>query len=204
MVSPAEGWAVGQSDSSMGSMGAILHYSGGVWTSVPSPRGPALLDSIAMVSPTNGWAGSESGLIQYNGSSWQRVQTPADSPNMAFITGIAVHSPTDVWVLGNVIEHYNGSAWQTIPDQPGPGLLRGVSMTSATDGWAVGGDSGRADIHRFSDGRWQQVDSPTDAPLWAIAMDSPSDGWAVGAGVILHYTGGAWRVIPGPIDVHGA
>ena len=139
-----------------------------------------------------------------NGSSWQRVQTPADSPNVAFITAIAVHSPTDIWALGNIIEHYDGSTWQTIPDQPGPGLLRSVSMPSATDGWAVGGDSGRADIHRFSGGRWQQVDSPTDAALWAISIDSPTDGWAAGVGVILHYTGGAWHVVPGPIDVHGA
>jgi photosystem II stability/assembly factor-like uncharacterized protein len=199
MLSSAEGWIAGNDNT-------ILHGTGGNWQSVPAPQGLAMVGGIAMRSPTDVWITTDRGFLHYNGSAW-RKSGPALSQ---FPGGITLLSPTDGWGVGSNILHFDGTTWKPAGDQPGSELLRGIAMTSATNGWAVGGQehgpsgSETAALLYYSGGRWQQVDSPTDAGLFAVAMDSPSDGWAVGAGVILHYTGGAWHVVSGPIDVHGA
>jgi photosystem II stability/assembly factor-like uncharacterized protein len=59
MVSPTDGWAVGEA-------GTILHYRDGSWSTVSSPI--KLLFSVAMISPTDGWAVGGSGtILHYSG-----------------------------------------------------------------------------------------------------------------------------------------
>lgn len=55
VISPTEGWAVGES-------GTILHYHGGSWSRASSPTN-MYLDSVAMDSPTDGWAVGGGGTI---------------------------------------------------------------------------------------------------------------------------------------------
>ncbi len=95
--------------------------------------------------------------------------------------------------------------------------LLGVSMVSATDGWAVGDDDpvGKhtALLLHYTGVRWEQVALPKGLDptvgLSGISMVSPSEGWAVGPGwsdtsttpatnraALLHYTHGAWNVVP--------
>ncbi len=95
--------------------------------------------------------------------------------------------------------------------------LRGVSMISATDGWAVGDDDpvGKqtAMLLHYTGVRWEQVALPKGldptVSLNGISMISASEGWAVGSiwpdtsatsatnkAVLLHYTHGAWNVVP--------
>ena len=63
MVSPTDGWAVGEG-------GIILHWNGSVWSQVTSPITGWLL-SVAMVSTTDGWAIGEGGVIlHWNGGTW--------------------------------------------------------------------------------------------------------------------------------------
>ncbi|HEX8033162.1 MAG TPA: zf-HC2 domain-containing protein [Ktedonobacterales bacterium] len=104
--------------------------------------------------------------------------------------------------------------------------LRGVSMVTATDGWAVGDDDpvGKqtAMLLHYTGVRWEQVALPagldSTVSLNSISMISTSEGWAVGStwpetgantgrqrAVLLHYTGGAWKVVPNsfPIGLTG-
>jgi hypothetical protein len=93
--------------------------------------------------------------------------------------------------------------------------LNDMAMTSATDGWAVGeidganGQPAQGVILRYSDCHWSQVALDLkDVGLTHISMDSPTDGWASGQWdynnanynsqglILLHYTGGAWSVVP--------
>lgn len=96
-------------------------------------------------------------------------------------------------------------------------MLRGVSMVSATDGWAVGddlsGEKQTAMLLHYTGVRWEQVALPKGldptVSLSGISMVSTSEGWAVGPtwrdtsttpatnrAALLHYTHGAWKVVP--------
>jgi hypothetical protein len=59
------GWAVGTQ--------GILHYDGSVWRKVDCPV-KAPLQSILMISPTDGWCGSTEGdLLHYDGVQWRQA-----------------------------------------------------------------------------------------------------------------------------------
>src|SRR5262249_15991512 len=95
----------------------------GSWTVVPTPNpaggGQNILNAIAMVSPSDGWAvgeGQYESLAEHwNGSVWSIVP----SPNLQTLTdmkGVAAVSSTDVWAVGDnggvgMTMHWNGSAW---------------------------------------------------------------------------------------------
>jgi len=92
----------------------------------------------------------------------------------------------------------------------------GISMVSADEGWAVGYTVNDRDattrplMLHYTHGRWMQVALPASldphTSLTSVAMVSADEGWAVGTvpppaaggpikGVLLHYSGGQWRVV---------
>lgn len=85
-------------------------------------------------------------------------------------------------------------------------FLRKVAMVSASEGWAVGGIyvpnsegnglvSADSLLLHYINGKWTQVQSPTNHFLYSLQMLSTTEGWAVGdGGVILHYHGGQWSI----------
>ena len=68
LVSPDDGWAVGQE-------GVILHWDGHAWSQVVSPVTATRLHDVDMVSPTDGWAvGDYPGIIlRWDGVHWSLV-----------------------------------------------------------------------------------------------------------------------------------
>jgi photosystem II stability/assembly factor-like uncharacterized protein len=69
--------------------------------------------------------------------------------------------------------------------------IRSIKMVSPDEGWAVG--AGGLIMH-YTNGTWQQVNSPTINTLNSLAMVSANKGWAVGNnGTILHYQDGSWH-----------
>ncbi len=210
MVSPTEGWAVGNN--------TILHYTtpsnGGTegagggrgrWEKVKSPgdENYALYD-IKMVSADEGWATGGSGIMHYKDGTWSEVERGVQEGMYC----LAVISADDVWALGSYghATHYDGTAWtaQNLdPDAMSSRLrLWGASFSSSSDGWAV--DSTDGALLHYSDGKWQKLDKslrPTreygrSSDLNDIYMLPTGEGWAVGAeGWILHYIDGKWEEI---------
>ena len=138
MVSPDDGWAVGQS-------GEIKHWDGSKWTDVGGYDSSSTLNSVVMVSADDGWAVGYSGrILHWDGTRWSQTNSP-------------------------VIDNLNS-----------------VAMVSPNDGWAVG-DSGR--ILHWDGNSWVEVSSPVTEALKSVTIVSANEGWAAGAGgVILHYT----------------
>jgi photosystem II stability/assembly factor-like uncharacterized protein len=198
MLSPHEGWAVGQASAS----GLIVHYQDGSGSlqTVHVMHVGGLLD-VSMVSRDEGWAvGGGGSIFHYSGGAWMI----APSPTTAQLRSIAMISATDGWAVGEngTILHYTGSVWSTVAS-PTDSFLYSVAMVSANDGWAVGqvGESGF--LLRYTDGTWTEVPSPADAFLTSVRMVSADEGWAVGDGfnaqsVIFHYTAGTWQTMTSP------
>ena len=194
MVSSTEGWAGGQS---AGNVGIILHYTvtGGVgaWATFPAPSTPSpipSLNSVFMLSPTDGWAvGDDATILHYTVSggigTWNLITvsgTPGLSP-AANLTNVFMLSPTSGWAVGGiqasgsyaagpVIIYWDGTKWSPVPT---PAIPAGLSPTGHTA-----------------------------ATLKSVYCTGPNDCWAAGQpgklfATLLHWDGVAWNhVITSP------
>jgi hypothetical protein len=228
MVSPTEGWAVGNyTDFNNALFGLILHYTNGIWTvqkTLPNDH----LNGLAMLSASDGWAVGDNGdqqqsvLLHYIGGAWMNVPLAGHSLNQIVMT-----SPTDGWIVeqpqfDSPLWHYNGTTWTAL-SIPGMYSISLLSMVSPSDGWAVGfktpssarmaySSYGGPTIFAHYDGKtWKIAQTYTqDMHVTGLSMDGPDDGWAVGSVVngtgavvgskplYLHYTGGHWTQVNGP------
>jgi photosystem II stability/assembly factor-like uncharacterized protein len=172
----------------------ILHYTGGSWNTITPPPGSYFLNSVFMVSSTEGWAVGEQLAV---------------SPNPP--TGIILHYT----VTGGV------GTWAIFPAPSTPGPippLKSVFMLNANEGWAVGDN---ATILHYTVtggvGTWNLVvvsGTPGLTPyanLTSVFMLSPTSGWAVGglqttgfpgsdndAPVIIYWDGTKWEPVAVP------
>jgi hypothetical protein len=131
---------------------------------------------------------------------------------------VSADSASDAWAAGqsngatgglvNLVLHWNGTAWASVPvPSPGTGTvfdsLDSVSALSPTDVWAVGSHSDNNNPLALAlhwDGTaWTQVPVPNAAQntLFAVKALSPNDVWAVGQSgtgqvLVLHWNGTAW------------
>ncbi|HLY30787.1 MAG TPA: hypothetical protein VKQ36_07145 [Ktedonobacterales bacterium] len=212
MLSPTNGWLVGQND--FGST-AIFHYDGRRWSAqaAPASLGAGTLNGvdllgIDMLPSGEGWVVGE--LQPYQ----QATESAPPPPS-----GLILHYVNGVWSVQAIL----------------PGMaLRSVSMVSTGAGWAVGNrdvykavpntqGGGYSDeqtpvMVRYSQGKWSPIPDPVatddpaqDAGLFThVVMRSPNDGWALGqtdeplqdregyaayATLLFHYDGVRWQYV---------
>ena len=163
---------------------AMCHWNGSVWLEEYDYHWYRL-NSIAMVSPDDGWAVGQSGEIKHwDGSKWSDVGSYDSSLTL---NSVALVSVDDGWVVASSgrILHWDGTRWSQVSSLVTDNL-NSVAMVAPNDGWAVG-DSGR--ILHWNGNVWAPVSSPVSEALKSVTMVSANEGWAVGAGgVLLHYT----------------
>ena len=208
MISPTEGWVVGnyfpgqpalaaQARFSNGSStnAIILHYTNGQWVLENQFQG-ADLRSVSMASASEGWA---VGSIFVN-------QNPLP-----------------------LLLHYTAGKWAQAANPPGTnGQLDEfdqIVMNTPTDGWLGGVDgirSGIPQLLHYTNGQWIATRAPSIQDtvsyiITGISMTSTAQGWAVGSRisgpqegkpapsgqsfqptnlqVFLHYDAGVWSVV---------
>jgi len=206
MVSPTEGWAVGQANTNLG---FIAHYTvtGGVgaWATFPAPAtngyGVTLpsLNSVFMLGPNEGWAvGDNATVLHYTVTGGLGTWNPvivSGSPGLSKLvnlTSVFMLSPTSGWAVGGVvlmaanpgaastgpvIIYWDGTKWSPVPAPQIPG---GVSPDAGGGGIA-------------------SVKIPT-AVLKSVYCTGANDCWATGfpgklLATILHWDGFAWNFV---------
>jgi len=211
-ASATDAWAVGFYRTSVSNeLTLIVRWNGTAWLQVPSPdpgSGDNELSGVAAVSATDAWAvGETTGLqngfqtliLHWNGTAWKRVPSP-DPAGPAFansLSAVAAVSASDAWAVGQqspngigqaLIEHWNGTAWKSVPTPgpPAPSQLTGVTVISAGNAWAVGSYGDPGDTHtlieHWNGTTWRQMPSPSpgfSAELFGVASSSTGT-WAVG------------------------
>ncbi|HEX6817188.1 MAG TPA: toll/interleukin-1 receptor domain-containing protein [Ktedonobacterales bacterium] len=165
------------------------------------------LDTISMLSPTDGWAaGAEGLLLHYSGRTWTKVASPTGEE----ITTLAMFSPTDGWAateLGQVTLHYTGGAWKLASLGFKPSAFARVS---ATEGWAVGQDDTDVTSHvvyHYLQGQWQPAPFFGGLPFLSSMCILPdgTEGWAVSLeGDVAHYVRGVWLQSKSPLPTTGS
>lgn len=225
---PDDAWAVGQwspIEHVPPSYPLIEHWNGAKWTLVPVPSsGGRITDldlaAVAAISPTVAWAIGEgvagghfvTVFLGWNGTRWQYLP----SPGALSVSGPAVISADDIWVVGDdkkrtLAEHWDGSKWTRVPtpnafkDRIRNSGLGAVSGSSSDNVWAVGSyQSGPTSldtstlVEHWDGARWQLQPSPNGPPgaqgeraLVSIAALSDTCALAVGsygAGTVLPLT----------------
>jgi photosystem II stability/assembly factor-like uncharacterized protein len=173
--SSSDAWAVDSVS------GAFWHWSGtvglgGGWNEVSAAS--AGLNSVFMVSASEGWAVGVGGIIyHYTGGGW----SPSTSPVGTTLNSVFMVNQNEGWSVGNsgTILHYFSGTWSG-PISPSPTNqdLKAVFMLSQTEGWAVGA-SGTV-LHYLSGG-WMLASNQfgTSQNLNALSFFG-ENGWAVG------------------------
>jgi len=75
----------------------IVNAQAASWSKVTSPT-KVSLESVNMVSPTDGWAVGQRGIIiRWDGTNWNNVTSPN---NYRWLWSVHMVSPTDGWIVG--------------------------------------------------------------------------------------------------------
>jgi len=200
MLSPTEGWAVGDSrptTNTTTALPAIFHYDGSTWNLVPVPRFPDFpftpsaynLTSVTFGPPTSPISRNDGWAVGFNAT------FPASPANQ----------PPNATAL-----HWDGVAWRVQTaglSGANAGPLWSAFMLSSTDVWAVGQTrTGSGTFWHWTGvpglgGGWNLVQPPVSNVAYSVFMVSATEGWAVGSGgAIYHYTGGAWTSFTSPVS----
>lgn len=176
-------WAVGNK-------GLALHGNEAAWSVIG--RVNAELARGWVASPSEGWAigayPDDRTIYRWNGVSWENAFTAEST-----LLDIWGSAPDDVWAVGSIILHWDGSSWQ-VAQRGLSSALRAVHGTGSKDVWAVGGDGLS---QRWNGSSWSNNPKTTDPVLGGyVQFDSVytngQDTWALGASTIFRWTGSGW------------
>jgi hypothetical protein len=175
------------------------------WAVVPSPNVPSAstaLLSVAALSPADAWAVGYSATASnvdqtltehWDGAQWQIQPSPNIGPHasLSAVAAVPQAAPATWWAVGDFLA-------------PSPLSPSGVGQTLILQ-WTSGAG-------------WTLVPSPNVAGmsnlLSAVSADAPTDAWAVGLagspgggsavqGLLEHWDGARWSLVPGPTGVSG-
>ena len=137
---------------------------------------------VSALSRSDMWAigdtaAPEDTLQHYNGTTWQRLSSPALT-GLNF-TRILALSDTDVWVIGSPgggpkeqLLHFDGTQWSSVPIT----VPSGVQLVSiASDGhgglWFSGfGSSAQWAVHRSAAGTWSSTNLGSGRSIFDLAL----------------------------------
>ena len=207
-VASNDEWIVG---SAVGAVSSIAHWNGVAWTAFAPPNVPVAvnLNSIQMLSSSDGWAVGQGGaIIRWDGSSWKSIASPVASPNN--LRSVWLASSADGWAVGDAgapalsqIFRWNGANWNLYQTSPVAAQLNAIHGTGTTNVFAVGNSPGAGSppaIVRWTGGpAWTNI-SPAGVAiglnLYGVFVVSPSLAFAVGdTGTMLRWDGTLWASI---------
>ena len=200
-------WAAAPNDAWATSINTLLpwtvivrHWDGTAWSVVnygPTNRQP--FELIRGTASNDVFTGGPSDLLHWNGTSWSELLTSFTTNDTTFLS-VWGESPSDVWAVGDVIAHRDGTGWKTVmspttPPPPGRETwMQSVWGASSSDVWAVGYLG--AALH-WNGSAWSPVATPSTTTLLGVSGCSSTDVWAVSAGsTIIHWNGTQWSFSP--------
>jgi hypothetical protein len=191
-----DAWAVGDAYEAGegGTQRAIaMRWDGelGEWelTDLPPLGSQSSLTDVAAVTAADVWAvgfdGNSSVILHWDGSAWAAVPAPDPGTPFHHLTGITAVASDDIWAVGGsatgrsgapLALHWDGQAWSIIPTpSPEPEPLDGEPYAGLEDVIAAG---------------------PSD--VWAVGNTENLAPAGISNGLVLHWDGQAWAVVPTP------
>lgn len=184
-------WVVGEG-------GAIRHFDGTSWSSVPAVvtqdlwgiYGFAADDiwAVGTFPSATEPASTPATILHFDGTSWSKVTNNIQGTGI--LRGIWGSDPKNIWVVGDAqqILKWDGTTWVKFPyPLPGQVQMRNLKHVWGTDEsnvWVVGDNS---NLLRWNGKRWNfELSTPRDN-IGAVWGTDPCNAWAVGYnGLTLH------------------
>ncbi len=153
----------------------------------PLPQGD-FLQEVWRDSTGNGWAVGVDSVVRIEGDRASLVRHPVWK-QQNFLEAVWGSGPSDVWVAGTAVLHFDGKTWTDFPEFSWKGI-QDVWGSGPSDVWLVG-ISGQ--IHHYDGKSWSKVPSGITTALFQISGQSASSIWAGGEyGTLLFYNGSTW------------
>jgi len=204
-----DAWAVGMNATA----GTTYRFTGVPvpaigWTEVFVPGSTGCrINSVYMVSTTEGWAAGMCGKIyHWFGGGWTNTNTFGGID----FNSIFMDSSTDGWAVGTggQIAHFTGGIWSApVTPSTTTNTLRSISMVSSSEAWVVG--DGATIVHATNlngAALWTALGVnlvPTLRGLESVHATGGSNVWADGdTGTILQYDGTIWGSITAPLQTN--
>ncbi len=169
VISPDSVWAVGGTNTSGGGgddgehpIVAYRDENGWVIDALWSQFGR--FEAVSGTSPSDIWAagfwydriGNYPLIDHWNGSRW----TVSLAPRVwGYVWDIVAIAPDDVWAIGGVTFHWDGSLWSRVMD-PAEGDLFAAAAVSPSDIWAVGSFENQPFTQHWDGTQWAVVPTP--------------------------------------------
>lgn len=232
---PRDAWAFGLTvvnDPPPNTTPVLRHWNGRAWRSFPVSAALAAFWSRDTVipagssSPRNVWAFTLSNWARWNGRRWTTGRLPGVGSSGAHITGTAVLSRRDVWVVGDLNDasitpyfaHFNGTRWRwsTLPTVSES--MIGISASGPDNVW-MAGNSGVNLLKRWDGHRWRNVPMPValakPTTFGGLVALSRTSVWITGlvptatsgfTGGAWHWNGSGWKMyrLPAACELAGA
>ena len=196
-------WAVGKSGVATFCFANCGTVSDSIWSTTTSPN-TLQLDSVFMVSDSDGWAVGTGGgtpfeptVLRWNGGSMSWTKAPSVLPlaTPTFLRGVYLSGGSTGWAVGGTTVPsastlwYDGNKWQGEPVAACACQLNSVYMVSDSNSWAVG--TGGYIMHSSARGDQVsgqfgivtssfQVPGTTYTSVYFDPTSSGMSGWAVG------------------------
>jgi hypothetical protein len=169
----------------IGASGTIVRFSGGAWSTIPSPTDA--LSAIWASGSTDVWVGGTAGPFRWNGQSWMQVPPPT-SPGDRPVYAIWGCAPNDVWVVGPVTTHWDGSVLSYVDMPLGARGFDTVWGSACNDVWAgfLDDSLGSGRIAHWANGNWTTTEQ---RPAEQIVGTGPDDLWSLAQGQLFHWNG---------------
>jgi hypothetical protein len=209
-----DAWAVGSTRRpGAASRTLALHWDGEAWRTVATPAagpGDAFLNAIAVLSPTDAWAGgfargpdeiARTLVMHWDGRRWSIVGSPNPGDGEHVLSSASAGGTDDVWFAGysriessfrSLILHWDGTGLRaTYPERSlarGGAAIGAVSSDGRTalavGGQALGNGGTEPLVLRWDGSAWRRTGAALDAEhgtiLAGVAASPSGAAWVVG------------------------
>ncbi|TWP51897.1 hypothetical protein FKR81_13720 [Lentzea tibetensis] len=199
----------------------------GPWTPTPAPVEKGDITAVAALDGKTAWAvgyrlvsddEARPIALRWNGKTWaQESELPRDS----FPQAIEVRSQSDIWTVGDGVQHWDGKSWSVADfgrDPAGYFLPEGLDSVPSGQAWVVGrlvADSVKDQVpvvYGWDGSAWAKQALPDvgKGELTSVVSLAPNDVWAAGfsatspqTSLVVHWDGKSWTRVASP-SVSGA
>jgi hypothetical protein len=179
IISRNDAWAVGYS---VPYNYILMHWDGISWSLVKGPPvNESGLFSLKAFATNDVWAvgwkdsGVQAFTLHYDGTAWTEV------PGSGSLLAVDGAAPKDVWAMGNLAIHWDGSVWTFVTTPVAE--YYGLTVLSSSNVIAVGVSGGAPFSAHWDGNQWQAVTVPPvlGGTGWLNAVSGHGGSiWAVG------------------------
>jgi hypothetical protein len=167
----------------------VSHFDGLLWSTI---KLPIAVDYVAEWGDANEvFLGGPGAVYRWD------EQTVTTDPATGLVLSLWGFSESDVYGVGDTVNHWDGATWTEIRLPDSFDGLSGVWGSSPSDVYVVGGKAGLAFAEHWDGVAWRPLDTTLTDQLTVVYGTSATDVFIGGMkGEAVHFDGARWTKTP--------